>query len=105
MVDVELLIHCVVHKRISWQKHALTRMLERGIYKEEVRHTLLKGEAIEEYHNDKPYPSFLMFRMNKTNKPLHVVASVDRQKQWCYIITAYRPDETHFENDFKTRKK
>ena len=101
----EILTYCVDNKRISWQKHAFERMLERDIYKEEVKKTLLEGEVIEEYLDDKPYPSFLMLRINKENKPLHVVASIDKQKQWCYIITAYRPDKFHFEDDFKTRKK
>lgn len=80
-------------------------MFERDIYKEEVRKTLLESEVIEEYLDDKPFPSFLMLRINKDSKPLHVVASVDKHKKWCYIITAYRPDNMHFENDFKTRRK
>jgi len=79
-------------------------MLERDIYKQEVKNTLLEGDLVEEYLNDKPYPSFLMLRINKDDKPLHVVASIDIQKKWCYIITAYRPDNIHFEDDFKTRK-
>lgn len=105
MKDKAILTYCIDNKRLSWQKHALVRMFERDIYKEEVKKTLLEGELIEEYLDDKPYPSFLVLRNNESGKPLHVVASVDKHKKWCYIITAYRPDNIHFEDDFKTRKK
>ncbi len=104
-MEKEIVIYCVENKRLSWQKHALIRMLERDIYKEEVKKTLLDGDVIEEYFGDKPYPSFLILRINEENKPLHVVASIDKQKPWCYIITAYRPDKTHFEDNFINRRK
>lgn len=80
-------------------------MLERDIYKEEVKKTLIEGEVIEHYYDDKPYSSFLILRINEYSTLLHVVASIDKKKKWCYIITAYRPDKTHFEDYFKTRKK
>ena len=105
MIDKKIVRYCVDNQRLSWQKHALERMLERDIYKGEVKKTLMEGEVIKEYVDDKPYPSFLMLRMNEELKPLHVVVSIDQKKLWCYIITAYRPDTTHFEDDYKTRKK
>lgn len=105
MIDKELITYCVENKKLFWQKHALGRMLERDIYKEEVKIALLKGEVIEEYVDDKPYPSYLILRINEEYKPLHVVTSIDKQNQRCYIITAYRPDKKHFKDDFKTRRK
>lgn len=104
MIEKKILRFCIENKRLSWLKHALIRMFERDIGKDEVKMTLLKGVVIEEYNDDKPYPSFLMLHVNSENKPLHVVASLDTSKQWCYIITAYRPDSTYFEDDYKTRK-
>ena len=105
MIDKKILRYCIDNQRLSWQKHALVRMFERDIYKVEVKKTLLEGEVIKEYFDDKPYPSFLMLRINEEQKPLHVVVSIDQQIQWCYIITAYRPDKIHFEDDYKTRRK
>jgi len=105
MIYKEILTYCIDNKRLSWQKHALVRMMERDIYKEEVKKTLIEGEVIEEYPDDKPYPSYLVLRINEESKPLHVVVSIDNQKHWCYIITTYRPDKKYFEDDFKTRKK
>ena len=42
---------------IEWQRHALERMMERGISKETVIETLLNGEVIEDYPDEMPYPS------------------------------------------------
>lgn len=90
-------------KRVEWNKHSLERMLEQGISRKLVFEILLEGEEIENYPDDKPYPSALIFwKIEKT--PLHVVAAFDEINDICYIITAYHPDEKHFEKDFKTRK-
>jgi len=36
---------------------------------------------------------------------LHVVIAYDAASQKIYVITAYWPDEEHFESGFKTRRK
>jgi len=41
----------VQQKNIIWHKHALEKMLEREIYRDEVVEVLLKGEEIENYEN------------------------------------------------------
>ena len=89
--------------RLRWQRHALQRMMERGISRSDVKHILLQGEIIEHYPDDHPLPSALFLGF-VNDKPLHVVAAIDSETNWCYIITAYRPDTATFENDFKTRK-
>jgi len=47
----------------------------------------------------------LLFGFIEKKKPLHVVAALDMKTKWCYIITAYWPDSTHFIEDYKTRRK
>ena len=97
-------VKAVNRGRIRWQRHALERMMERGIYRNDVKHVLSEGELIEEYPDDHPLPSGLFLGFIDEN-PLHVVTAIDKETDWCYIITAYRPDSEHFEQDFKTRKK
>ena len=63
---------------------------------------MLKGEIIEQYKDDKPFESALFFYT--IDKPIYVVASLDRTEIKIYIITAYIPDNNHFLEDFKTRK-
>ncbi len=101
---LKLLETIIKEGTIEWLKHSLERMMERSITRSEVKDVLLFGEIIEEYPEDKPFPSALFFGM-VGDKPLHVVASWDSAGKLCFIITAYVPDLTHFDTDFKTRKK
>lgn len=94
----------VNQNRVRWQKHALERMMERDIFRDDVKQALLEGEVIEEYPDDRPHPSGLFLGFI-AGEPLHVVVSIDSASHWCYIITAYKPDSKYFEVDFKTRKK
>lgn len=89
--------------KIEWQRHALERMMKRGISREIVKMILISGEIIESYAEDKPFPSALFLGLNE-GEPFHVVASYDSQTSYCFIITAYRPDTEHFELDYRTRR-
>lgn len=89
--------------KIEWQRHALERMMKRGISRQIVKKILLSGEIIENYADDKPFPSALFLGWN-AEEPFHVVASYDSQTGCCFIITAYRPDTEHFELDYRTRR-
>jgi Domain of unknown function (DUF4258) len=88
---------------IEWQKHALERMLEREISRDIVKQALLSGEIIEDYSEQKPYPGALFLGWVH-EKPLHVVIALDEFNNFCFIITAYKPDLEHFETNFKTRR-
>jgi len=99
----DLLQNAVRKGYIEWQKHALERMMERGISRETVKEVLMNGEIIENYPDDKPYPSALFLGWVK-NQPFHVVTAMDSMTGWCFVITAYKPDLAHFESDYKTRR-
>ena len=93
----------VENGNIEWQKHALERMLQRGISRDIVKSVLLSGTIIEDYPDDMPYPTALFLGWFE-QKPFHVVAAFDSQSGYCFIITAYRPDPEHFKQDYKTRR-
>jgi hypothetical protein len=75
---------------IEFTHHARTQMYKRKIVSTQVKQCLLNGGIIEEYGDDKPYPSFLLCA-KLDQKYLHVVCSV-AEKQ-LFIITTYYPDE------------
>jgi len=50
------------------------------------------GEIIENYPDDKPYPSCLIFGKTFSGDPVHSVWAYNNQNRWAVIITAYRPD-------------
>ena len=89
--------------RIEWQKHSLARMLERGLSREAVKQTLLRGSIIENYPDDKPLPSVLVFGLHQ-GQPIHVVCAFDKASGYCFVITAYTPDSDHFGPDFRQRR-
>ncbi len=99
-----LIANAVNQNRLQWQQHALERMLERDISRDEVKKALLAGEIIEEYPKDHPFPSGLFLNFTD-GKPLHVVAAFEKETDWCYIITVYRPSLLYFDKDYKTRRK
>lgn len=83
--------------------HAAKRMLERDISIDEIETVVNKGEIIEEYPNDTPYPSRLLLGW-PANRPLHVVAADDDTDNITHVITAYQPNPEKWDNEFKRRK-
>ena len=102
-MDREKLKAAIENGSIEWQRHALERMLERGISRDIVKEVLLAGDIIEDYSDNKPYPSALFLGYFK-GEPFHVVTAFDSIRGYCFIVTAYKPDLEHFESDFKTRR-
>jgi hypothetical protein len=64
---------------------------------------LKTGEIIEEYPEDNPYPSCLVFNGSLDN-PLHVVVAINKEQNRLFIITVYEPSLNEFEDDYKTRR-
>ena len=48
------------------------------------------GEIIEQYPDDKPYPSCLIY--GEGDGPLHIVWAYNRDNRWAVLITVYKPD-------------
>jgi len=94
----------VAKGRVTWRLHAIERMFERNISRQDVRMAVHQGEIIESYPSSYLYPACLLFG-KCTQGPLHVVIAWDSSKEWVYIITAYMPDEDHFTDDFRIRKR
>ena len=103
--DLEAIRDAVRSGRLQWRVHALERMPKRHLSTAHIKQVILNGEVIEEYPTSTPYPSGLLHAV-VDGRPIHSVVAWDRQGQGtAYMITAYEPDETHFEPDLKTRKK
>ena len=63
-----------------------------------------EGHLIQDYPDDRPYPSALFLGWVE-EKPVHVVVSLDEGGELAYVITAYEPSLDHFAPDYKTRRK
>ena len=64
-------------QKIRWTNHVVIRILQRNITQLDIETALLNGEIIEEYENDYPYPSCLVYGINVNNKIMHVVCEVN----------------------------
>jgi len=103
-VNINKLRETILKNNFEWRKHTLVRLAERNISQNVVLEVILKGEVIEDYPEDRPFSSCLMFKVVK-GKPFHIVVSLDEQNQKAYIITAYKPNLDKFESDFKKRRR
>lgn len=87
---------------LLWTTHCLQRMGERDIQRADVINCIRNGEIIEDYPDDYPNPSCLVFGFTCSGRILHVVAGSDGTH--IFIITAYFPSAEKFESDMKTRR-
>ena len=90
------------NEKFKWTGHIVTRLQERDINPSDIKNCILTGEVIEQYPNDYPYPSCLIFGYSVKTKPLHVVLGVGEGYLW--LISSYVPDINRWEPDLKTRK-
>ena len=82
-------------------QHSRKRFAERGIQILDIINAIASGEIIEEYPDDRPFPSCLILGKSK-EKVIHIVASID--SGMIYLITAYIPTSEKWETDWKTRR-
>ena len=101
IIDINNIQNMVKLGKIRWTNHAIVRLFQRNISQECIEDILLSGEIIEEYQNDYPYPSCLVYGICPNNKVIHVVCGLRNEE--LLIITAYYPDNIKWKNDLKTR--
>ena len=89
-------------KKILFLPHAIKQMSHpnRMITADEIKETILKGEIIEEYPDDRRGESCLVFHLAQ-NRAIHVVCSP--KVEYLAIITAYLPAKSQWSSDYKVR--
>jgi len=95
------------HERFLYSKHARHEMeLEElgEIREEEVFEAVLEGKIIEEYPDDEPYPSCLIYGKTSRSRPLHVVCAYSDEDDMVIMITVYEPHASRWVN-FERRLK
>jgi len=88
--------------RFTFRVHALRRMFERQISVDDVRAVIGSGETIEDYPDDKPYPSRLVLGWRGA-RPVHVVVAHNMSDNEFIVVTVYEPDAELWEHDFRRR--
>ena len=89
--------------KIIFRLHALQRMFERDISNvPDLRRVLAEGETIEEYSNDFPNPTRLIFGW-MDDVPVHMAVSENHKTNETIIVTVYIPDPAQWTDDFRSR--
>ena len=102
MIAIENIRRYTENDSIFMTNHATERCRQRGILAKDIRAAIMNGEIIEQYPDDFPFPSCLIYGKTSKGAVLHVCIS-DEGKSG-KVITAYFPSEEKWNMDFKTRK-
>ncbi len=101
------IITCFKAENYLYSQHAREEMEkeELGEIKDkEVFEAVLEGKIIEDYPEDKPYPSCLIYGKTPKGRPLHIVYSYAKDVAKVIIITIYQPHSDRW-IDFERRQK
>jgi hypothetical protein len=69
----------------------------------EVGEALEAAELLEEYPDDRPYPSCLLLGMTRAGRPLHLVAAYEEVAPRVILVTVYQPDPKKWE-EYRRRR-
>ena len=97
---------CFENEKVLYTKHARNEMEieEFGeVVEKEVYEAVSNAKIIENYPEDEPYPSCLIYGRTTRNRPLHVVCAYSEDEDMTIIITAYQPDPEYWIN-FERRR-
>ncbi|PXF60986.1 MAG: hypothetical protein C4B59_06450 [Candidatus Methanogaster sp.] len=91
---LENLKKSISRSRYNISLHAKNEMSlkEDDISEKELIESILGGEVIENYTDDKPFPSCLVFGRTDEGRPIHVVCAYSKEDDVAIIITTYEPD-------------
>jgi len=103
-MDIENLINSIRNSRVRITDHADNEAVDDGLTFEEIYFSVMHGEVIEDYPNDKPYPSCLILGNNFSGEPIHSVWAYNSENLWAVLITVYRPNPEQW-IDWKVRIK
>jgi hypothetical protein len=102
-VKLEDIIRAIRHHRIRITDHADEETQADQLTFDEVFVSVVQGEIIEDYPNDRPYPSCLVYGETFSKEPVHSVWAYNQENQWAVLITVYRPDPKRW-LDWRTRR-
>ena len=93
-----------MNKKVIYRMHAIQRMFEREITENDVNTVIMDGKIIQDYPDDKPYPSKLVLGFVK-NRPLHIVYADNFEQNEQIVITVYEPEKDKWDEKFERRIK
>ena len=104
-MDINRILEAIRSNRIRISDHADEEAQADKLKFDGIFFAVLAGEIIEDYPDDKPYPSCLVFGKAFNGDPIHTVWAYNPASRWAVLITVYRPDPDLWIDWRKRRKK
>ncbi|MBI4558127.1 MAG: DUF4258 domain-containing protein [Candidatus Hydrogenedentes bacterium] len=98
------IVDAIRANRIRITNHADEEAQLDGLALADISLSVLRGEIIEKYADDKPYPSCLIFGHSANNEPIHSVWAYNAETRFAVLVTVYRPDPERW-IDWRSRRK
>ncbi len=103
-INIIDILNAIQSNKLRISDHADEETLADKLTYDEIFYSVIHGEIIEFYPDDKPYPSCLIFGESLNSHPIHSVWAYNKKTQGAVLITVYRPDPKLWTN-YRTRKK
>ena len=102
-MNIDDIIGAIHRNRIRITDHADEEAQADHLSFDEIFTSVLQGEIIENYPDDKSYPSCLIYGKTFSREPVHSVWAYHQETRWAVLITLYRPDPARW-LDWRTRR-
>ena len=96
MIEIKFIADAIHASRVRVTEHADEEARNDGVSIDQILNVVPGGEVIEQYPDDKPYPSCLIY--SDSDGPLHSVWAYNDLNSWAVLITVYRPDPKRWIN-------
>lgn len=101
---IEDLAEAIGRNHVRVTDHADEEAHADALALDDVFSSVLRGEIIEDYPDDRPFPSCLVFGLTFRGEPVHSVWAYNFENRWAVLITVYRPDPGRWDN-WRTRRR
>ncbi len=86
------IIRAIQDETVNVTLHARKEAKEDSLKLDAIFSSVRHGEIIENYPEDFPYPSCLIYGRTSSGEPVHSVWAYDAENGIAILITVYRPD-------------
>ena len=101
----DLIRRLAAARNVAVSQHAASLFRNRGILLADIVGGAASGEVIEDYPDFHKGAALLMLQHHGGTAPLHVVWGIEAgTSEPAVLVTAYRPDPSQWNGDFRTRR-
>ena len=93
---IEEITDAIRHDRVRVTYHADREARADQLSIDEIYSSVFQGRMIEDYPDDSPYPSCLIFGNTFNREPIHSVRAYNQETENAVLVTVYRPDKNRW---------